>query len=80
MAKAALNMLTRTSAEELSSDGVYLVGVDPWWMSQEGAPADVVPPLAAEDCAARVLHPIACGLAGAPKWGVLLKDFREVPW
>lgn len=82
MAKAALNMLTRTSAADLATRGIHMVSVDPGWMSSEGkrvAP-DVQPALEAEDCAARVLHPIAVGLAGAPLHGVLLKDFLEVPW
>jgi NAD(P)-dependent dehydrogenase (short-subunit alcohol dehydrogenase family) len=82
MAKAALNMLTRTSAPELLTRGIYMVSIDPGWMSSEGKNIrpDVEPALEAEDCAARVLHPIAAGLAGAPLHGVLLKDFVEVPW
>lgn len=59
-----------------------MVSVDPGWMSKEGRSVDPAfhPPLEAEDCAARVLHPIAQGLAGEPLSGVLLKDFVEVPW
>lgn len=82
IAKAGLNMLTRTSAQDLRADGIFMVSVDPGWMSREGAhvPPDAEVPLTADDCAARVLHPIAAGLAGAPLHGVLLKDYREVPW
>jgi NAD(P)-dependent dehydrogenase (short-subunit alcohol dehydrogenase family) len=82
MAKAGLNMLTRTSAADLAGDGIFMVSVDPGWMSREGKEVDptLKPPLEAEDCAARVLHPIAHGLAGEPLYGVLLKDFTEVPW
>ena len=82
MAKAALNMLTRTSAADLVTRGIHMVSVDPGWMSSEGkhVSPDVQPALEAEDCAARVLHPIAAGLGGAPLHGVLLKDFVEVPW
>ncbi len=82
MAKAALNMLTRTSALDLAARGIHMVSVDPGWMSSEGKHVgpDVRPALEAEDCAARVLHPVAVGLAGAPLHGVLLKDFVEVPW
>lgn len=82
MAKAALNMLTRTAAADLVTRGVHMVSVDPGWMSSEGrfVDPDVEPALEAEDCAARVLHPIALGLAGAPIHGILLKDFVEVPW
>ncbi len=82
VAKAGLNMLTRTSADDLKRDGIFMVSVDPGWMSREGAhvPPNAEVPLDALDCAARVLHPIAAGLAGAPLHGVLLKDFLEVPW
>jgi NAD(P)-dependent dehydrogenase (short-subunit alcohol dehydrogenase family) len=79
MAKAALNMLTRTSAPELARDGIYMVSVDPGWMSHEADPT-FHPPLHALDSAARLLHPIAQGLAGEPLYGVLLKDFVPVPW
>lgn len=82
MAKAGLNMMTRTSAEPLARDGIFMVSVDPGWISREGAhvPEDAEVPLSPEDAAARVLQPIAAGLAGAPVVGVLLKDFHEVPW
>lgn len=82
IAKAGLNMLTRTSADDLRRDGIFMVSVDPGWMSREGEfiSPDAEVPLDAVDCAARVLHPIAAGLAGAPIHGVLLKDFLEVSW
>ena len=88
MAKAALNMITRTSAEDYAERGIYMVSVDPGWVSHEGPPQlraraeaqGFVPPLDAEDAAARVLDPVARGLAGRPVYGVLRKDFVEVPW
>jgi NAD(P)-dependent dehydrogenase (short-subunit alcohol dehydrogenase family) len=82
IAKAGLNMLTRTSAGDLREDRIFMVSVDPGWMSREGRFVEpgFQAPLEASDCAARVLHPIASGLAGAPLHGVLLKDFVEVPW
>ena len=88
MAKAALNMLTRTSAEDYAERGIYMVAVDPGWVSHEGPPSlrakaeaqGFRPPLDCEDAAARVLDPVARGLAGRPVYGVLLKDFAEVPW
>jgi NAD(P)-dependent dehydrogenase (short-subunit alcohol dehydrogenase family) len=79
MAKASLNMLTRTSAPELAQDGIYMVSVDPGWMSHPNDPT-FCPPLQADDSAARILHPIAQGLAGEPLYGMLLKDFVPVPW
>lgn len=88
MAKAALNMVTRTSAADYASRGIHMVAVDPGWVSHEGPPGQrakaraqgVRPPLTVEDAAARVLDPVARGLAGRPVHGVLLKDFVEVPW
>ena len=88
MAKAALNMITRTSAEDYAGRGIYMVSVDPGWVSHEGPPSaqaraaaiGFAPPLDFDDAAARLLDPVARGLAGRPVYGVLLKDFAEVPW
>ncbi|MEM6927935.1 MAG: SDR family oxidoreductase, partial [Myxococcota bacterium] len=88
MAKAALNMLTCTSASDYANHGVFMTAVDPGWMSDEGPPEMVEAriargfrlPLTARDCAARILHPVREGLAGRPRPGVLLKDFEVVPW
>lgn len=88
MAKAALNMITRTSAQDYAREGIYMASVDPGWMSNEGPieqqrEAELRgfhPPLEAIDCAARLTDPIARGIRGEPVYGVLLKDFREVPW
>jgi NAD(P)-dependent dehydrogenase (short-subunit alcohol dehydrogenase family) len=88
MAKAALNMLTRTSAADYARDGIYMVSVDPGWMSYDGSPglqareavSDIPPPLDAESAAARVLDPVHRGVIGAPVFGVLLKDFEVAPW
>ncbi len=35
MAKAALNMLTRTSATELATDGILMTSVDTGWITDE---------------------------------------------
>ena len=88
MAKAALNMMTRTSAGDYARDGIYMNSVDPGWVSNEN-PADrrrrmeeegFSPPLDGADAAARVCDPILQGLQGRPVFGRFLKDFREVPW
>ena len=88
-AKAGLNMLTRTLAAEWARDGIYLCGVDPGWVSDQRptpvAAADkvpFVPPVPPADAAARVLDPVCRGLTDPdlPPHGVLLKDFRPVPW
>jgi len=89
MAKAALNMLTRTSAAELlSSDGILMTSVDTGWITDERphptkmrladegfhAPLDLV------DGAARVYDPIVRGEAGEDLHGVFLKDYKPSPW
>jgi NAD(P)-dependent dehydrogenase (short-subunit alcohol dehydrogenase family) len=88
MAKAALNMLTRTSAEDLRSDGILMTAVDTGWITDERphttkarlheegfhAPLDLV------DGAARVYDPIVRGERGEDLYGVFLKDYRPSPW
>ena len=89
MAKAALNMLTRTSAKEmLESDGILMTAVDTGWitderphytkvrLAEEGfhAPLDLV------DGAARVYDPIVQGENGVDLYGCFLKDYRPSPW
>ncbi|MFJ3219080.1 SDR family oxidoreductase [Kitasatospora sp. NPDC086801] len=88
MAKAALNMLTRTSAAELASQGVHMCAVDTGWITDEN-PAPKKAHLAAQgfrtpldivDGAARVYDPIVRGEAGDPVSGVFLKDYQEAGW
>ncbi|WP_426739025.1 SDR family NAD(P)-dependent oxidoreductase [Plantibacter sp. 2H11-2] len=89
MAKAALNMLTRTSAREMfETDGILMTSVDTGWitderphptkvrLAEEGfhAPLDLV------DGAARVYDPIVRGEAGENLFGVFLKDYRPSSW
>jgi NAD(P)-dependent dehydrogenase (short-subunit alcohol dehydrogenase family) len=88
MAKAALNMLTRTSATELLSDGILMTSVDTGWITDERphptkmrladegfhAPLDLI------DGAARVYDPIVRGEAGEDVHGVFLKDYAPSPW
>lgn len=89
MAKAALNMLTRTSAKEmLESDGILMTAMDTGWitderphptkvrLAEEGfhAPLDLV------DGAARVYDPIVQGEAGVDLHGCFLKDYQPSPW
>ncbi|MEV4490183.1 SDR family NAD(P)-dependent oxidoreductase [Micromonospora coxensis] len=88
MAKAALNMLTRTSAQEMLSDGILMTSVDTGWitderphptkmrLAEEGfhAPLDLV------DGAARVYDPIVRGEQGEDLYGCFLKDYAPCPW
>lgn len=89
MSKAALNMLTRTSAGEmLESDGILMTAVDTGWITDE-RPHTTKVRLAAEgfkapldlvDGAARVYDPIVRGEAGEDVHGVFLKDYEPSPW
>jgi NAD(P)-dependent dehydrogenase (short-subunit alcohol dehydrogenase family) len=88
MAKAAMNMLTRTSAKEMLTDGILMTSVDTGWitderphptkvrLAEEGfhAPLDLV------DGAARVYDPIVRGEAGEDVTGVFLKDYSRADW
>lgn len=90
MAKAALNMLTRTSAADFARDGIHMNSVDTGWVTDEDPFAKTVekeetqrfaPPLDAIDGAARVLDPIFTGLTtGRHCWGQFLKDYAPAPW
>jgi NAD(P)-dependent dehydrogenase (short-subunit alcohol dehydrogenase family) len=88
MAKASLNMLTRTVAAEYAADGIYMTSVDTGWVTDERPhpskqaerAAGFRPPLDVIDGAARVYDPIVRGVAGDRRFGVFLKDYREVPW
>lgn len=89
MAKAAVNMLTRTSAREMfEADEILMTSVDTGWitderphttkirLAEEGfhAPLDLV------DGAARVYDPIVRGEAGEDLFGFFLKDYRPSAW
>ena len=89
MAKAALNMLTRTSAGEMfETDQILMTAVDTGWITDERphheklriaaegwhAPLDLV------DGAARVYDPIVRGEAGEDLYGCFVKDFEPSPW
>ncbi|BAJ32302.1 MULTISPECIES: SDR family oxidoreductase [Kitasatospora] len=88
MAKAALNMLTRTSAAELAERGVYMCAVDTGWITDENpapkksrlADRGFRTPLDIVDGAARIYDPIVRGEAGEPLAGVFLKDYRVAEW
>jgi len=90
MAKAALNMMTRTSAADYVQDGIHMNSVDTGWITDEDAVAlaerkrdehGFSPPLDVVDGAARILDPIFSGLrSGDHMWGLFLKDYKPVPW
>jgi NAD(P)-dependent dehydrogenase (short-subunit alcohol dehydrogenase family) len=90
MAKAALNMMTRTSAVDYASDRIYMNSVDTGWVTDEDPLHHVTrkervhgfhPPLDIVDGAARILDPIFSGMAsGQHPWGLFFKDYRPVDW
>ena len=90
MAKAALNMMTRTSSESLASQGIYMNSVDTGWINDEN-PVEIAgrtavnnnfqTPIDEIDAAARVLDPIFSALQGGELlYGKFLKDFRDSEW
>ncbi|MGW6495277.1 SDR family NAD(P)-dependent oxidoreductase [Nonomuraea angiospora] len=88
MAKAALNMLTRTAAADYAASGIYMNSVDTGWVTDERPHPDKTaqreagfrPPLDVIDGAARVYDPIVRGVGGERMSGLFLKDYRPVDW
>lgn len=93
MAKAALNMMTRTSAEDLAKNhGIYMNSIDTGWINDENpleratktAKTNLFQtPIDEIDAAARILDPIFTGVnqpEAEKDYGKFLKDYRETEW
>jgi NAD(P)-dependent dehydrogenase (short-subunit alcohol dehydrogenase family) len=90
MAKAALNMMTRTAAEQYAAENIYMNSVDTGWITEENPEPKkqkmlgrgFVPPLDETDGMARIYDPIVEGITTktTPIFGRFLKDYKPCPW
>ena len=90
MAKAALNMITRTSSVGLKNENIYMNSVDTGWVTNENPinlikrqekKHDFAPPLDCIEGAMRVLDPIYLGVRDEFfPFGKFLKDYKESLW
>lgn len=90
MAKASLNMMTRTSALDYIEDGIHMNSVDTGWVTDEDPIEHAEmkremhnfhPPLDIVDGAARIVDPIFDGInTGEHVWGQFLKDYKVTDW
>jgi NAD(P)-dependent dehydrogenase (short-subunit alcohol dehydrogenase family) len=90
MAKAALNMMTFTSAPDYAEHGIFMNAVDTGWVTDEDPTflaerktrdSDFQPPLDIVDGAARICDPFFSGLStGEHLFGKFFKDYKPTQW
>ena len=89
MAKASLNMFTRTSAQEFIDTGILMNSVDtgwitdenPEWIRNKNEKNGLFPPLDARDGASRLCDPIFTSVQGGKHiYGRFLKDYEHTRW
>lgn len=89
MAKAGLNMMTKTCAEDYSKSNIFMNSVDTGWIHdenpfykvQENMKQGFQTPIDEEDAAARILDPIYLSvLSNKTPYGKFFKDFKETSW
>src|SRR5690606_1315383 len=90
MAKAALNMMTRTAAADYHVDGIHMNSVNTGEVTYDDL-AEIAdrkveanrfhPPLDIVDGAVRIVDPIIDGINTCIHiWGQFLKDYKPTPW
>ncbi|MGB1216854.1 MAG: SDR family oxidoreductase, partial [Saprospiraceae bacterium] len=89
MTKAALNMMTRTSAKEYEKNHIFMNSVDVGWVStgaieplrKKQFSSGYIPPLDSVDGAARIIHPMYEALKNEIYFsGKLLKNYKITDW
>ncbi len=90
MAKAALNMMTLTSAPDYAKSGIYMNAADTGWVTDEDPMVhaerkvqelDFQPPLDIVDGAARIIDPVFDAIrTGQFVYGKFFKDYRPTEW
>ena len=89
MAKASLNMFTRTSAQDFIDSGILMNSVDtgwitdenPEWIREKNRKRGLTPPLDAKDGASRLCDPIFSSLLRDKHiFGSFLKDYTLTRW
>ena len=78
MAKAALNMMTRTCGIDYIKDNIVMVSVDSGWNTlEEPNSYDKTSPIDCVDGATRILDPIFRELKA---YAIFYKDFKKSQW